>query len=261
MRGLASQLGFGAAAAEELEAARPEAVVAVLRDIGPVGVKFGQILAMRSDLLGPEWIAALSTLQDRVPPLPFEEIEPVIRETIGGPIEQVFASFDREALAAASIAQVHAATLLDGRSVIVKVRRPGIERIVDADLRLLRRLARAAERRIPEVARLKPDELLRYFAESLDREMDLSAEARSSDSIGVFLAPLGVRTAWFEWEITGRRVNVQERLTGIAASDLDAARAAGLDLQAIARSYAQAMLRMIIFNGQFHADPHPGNVI
>jgi len=261
LRGLASRLGFGAAAADELEAARPEAVVAVLRDIGPVGVKFGQILAMRSDLLGPEWIAALSTLQDRVPPLPFEEIEPVIRETIGGPIEQVFASFDREALAAASIAQVHAATLLDGRSVIVKVRRPGIERIVDADLRLLRRLARAAERRIPEVARLKPDELLRYFAESLDREMDLSAEARSSDSIGVFLAPLGVRTAWFEWEITGRRVNVQERLTGIAASDLDAARAAGLDLQAIARSYAQAMLRMIIFNGQFHADPHPGNVI
>ncbi|HET7715582.1 MAG TPA: AarF/UbiB family protein [Bauldia sp.] len=261
LRGLAARLGLQGSRDEGLEAARPEAVVAVLREVGPVGVKFGQILAMRSDLLGPDWIRALSTLQDRVPALPFDAIEPVVADAIGGPLESCFASFDRAPLAAASIAQVHAATLLDGRSVIVKVRRPGIERVVDADLRLLRRLARAAERRIPEVARLKPDELLRYFAESLDREMDLSAEGRSSDSIGAFLAPLGVRTAWFEWEITGRRVNVQERLTGIAATDLDAARAAGLDLQAIARSYAQAMLRMIIFNGQFHADPHPGNVI
>jgi len=260
LRGLAARLGFGAAVADEMEAARPEAVVAVLRDVGPVGVKFGQILAMRSDLLGPEWIAALSTLQDRVPPLPFEEIEPVIRETIGGPIEEAFASFEREALAAASIAQVHAATLLDGTPVIVKVRRPGIERIVDADLRLLRRLARAVERRVPEIGRMKPDELLRYFAESLDREMDLSAEGRSSEAVGAFLGSLGIRTARFHWEISGRRMNVQERIEGIKATDLDAARLAGFDLQELARAYAQAILRMIIFNGQFHADPHPGNV-
>lgn len=260
LRGLAARLGIGATAAEELEIARPEAVVAVLRDVGPVGVKFGQILAMRSDLLEPEWIAALSTLQDRVPALPFEVVEPVIRETIGGPIEGVFASFEREALAAASIAQVHAATLLDGTQVIVKVRRPGIERIVDADLRLLRRLARAVERRMPEIARMKPDELLHYFAESLDREMDLSAEGRSSEAVGAFLSTLGIRTARFHWEISGRRMNVQERIVGIKATDLDAARAAGLDLVALARTYAQAILRMIIFNGQFHADPHPGNV-
>lgn len=261
MRGLAARLGLQGGRDVSLETARPEAVVAVLREIGPVGVKFGQILAMRSDLLGPDWIRALSTLQDRVPALPFEQIEPVIREAVGGELESYFASFEREPLAAASIAQVHAATLLDGRSVIVKVRRPGIERVVDADLRLLRRFARAAERRIPEVDRLKPDELLRYFAESLDREMDLSAEGRSSDSIGDFLAPLGIRTARFEWEISGRRVNVQERLVGFSATDLEAARAAQLDLQAVARSYAQAVLRSIIFHGQFHADPHPGNVI
>ncbi len=261
MRGLAARLGLLGARDEGLETARPDAVVAVLREIGPVGVKFGQILAMRSDLLGPEWIQALSTLQDRVPALPFEEIEPVVREAVGGELDDYFASFDREPLAAASIAQVHAATLRDGRQVIVKVRRPGIEQVVDADLRLLRRFARAAERRVPEVARLKPDELLRYFAESLHSEMDLSNEGRSSDAIGEFLTPLGVRTAGFEWEITGRRVNVQERLIGVPATDLGAARAAGLDLQTIARTYAQAVLRMIIFNGQFHADPHPGNVI
>lgn len=261
LRGLAARLGLQGARDEGLETTRPDAVVAVLREIGPVGVKFGQILAMRSDLLGPEWITALSTLQDRVPALPFDQIEPVVREAIGGQLDEFFAGFDREPLAAASIGQVHAATLLDGREVIVKVRRPGIEKVVDADLRLLRRLARAAERRIPEVARLKPDELLKHFAESLDREMDLSAEGRSSDAIGAFLAPLGVRTAGFEWDITGRRVNVQERLLGIPATDLGPARAAGIDLQEIARAYAQAVLRMIIFNGQFHADPHPGNVI
>ena len=260
LKGLAARLGLGSTRDEPLEYARPEAVVALLRDIGPVAVKFGQILAMRSDLLEPEWVAALSKLQDRVPPLPFEKVRPLIEEAIGGPIEKFFSQFDKEALAAASIAQVHAATLLDGRDVIVKVRRPGIERIVDADLRLLRRLARIAERRIPEIARLKPDELLRYFAESLAREMDLSAEARASDAIGDFLKDLPVRTARFDWELSGRRVNVQERLHGIPASDLEALRRSDLDLTAMASNYAQAVLQMIVINGHFHADPHPGNV-
>jgi ubiquinone biosynthesis protein len=260
LKGLAARLGLGSARDEPIEYARPEAVVALLRDIGPVAVKFGQILAMRGDLLEPEWIAALSKLQDRVPPLPFATVLPLIEEAIGGPIGNCFSHFDEKAIAAASIAQVHAATLLDGRDVIVKVRRPGIERIVDADLRLLRRLARIAERRIPEIARLKPDELLRHFAESLDREMDLSAEARSSDSIGAFLKDLGVRTARFDWELSGRRVNIQERFRGIPASDLEAARRANLDLTALASTYAQVVLRMIIINGHFHADPHPGNV-
>lgn len=260
LKGVSARLGLGPARDEPLDSARPEAVVALLTDIGPVAVKFGQILAMRSDLLAPEWIAALYKLQDRVPPLPFETTRPLIEDAIGGPIESFFSRFDEKAIAAGSIAQVHAATLLDGRDVIVKVRRPGIERIVDADLRILRRLARIAERRIPEIARLKPDELLRYFAESLDREMDLGAEARASNAIGAFLKDIGVRTARFDWELSGRRVNIQERLRGIPASDLEAARRSHLDLTALASTYAQAVLRMIVINGQFHADPHPGNV-
>lgn len=261
LRGLAARLSTGTGPEDELASARPEAVVAMLRELGPVAVKFGQILAMRSDLLGPEWIRALSTLQDRVPALPFETIRPVVEDAIGEPIESFFTSFDHEPLAAASIAQVHAATLVDGRRVIVKVRRPGIERTVDADLRLLRRLARTAERRIPEVARLKPDQLLLHFAESLAREMDLSAEGRASDDIGNFLRGLGVRTAGFEWQLTGQRVNVQERLEGVPATNLETARDGGADLKLMAGTYAQAVLRSIIFNGQFHADPHPGNVI
>lgn len=260
LKGLAARLGLGPVRDGPLENARPEAVVALLRDIGPVAVKFGQILAMRSDMLDREWVEALSKLQDRVPPLPFETVRALIEEAIGGPIDSCFSHFEKEAIAAASIAQVHAATLLDGRDVIVKVRRPGIERVVDADLRILRRLARIAERRIPEVARLKPDELLRHFAESLDREMDLSAEARASDSIGAFLKELDVRTARFDWELSGRRVNIQERLRGVPASDLEAARRSHSDLTALASTYSQAVLRMIVINGHFHADPHPGNV-
>lgn len=261
LKGLGNRLGLGSARDDDpLQTARPEAVVALLRDIGPVAVKFGQVLAMRSDLLGPEWIAALSTLQDRVPPLPFETVRPLIEEAIGGPLDSCFSRVEEQALAAASIAQVHAATLLDGREVIVKVRRPGIERIVDADLRILRRLARMAARRLPEIARLQPDELLRHFAESLAAEMDLGAEARTSESIGAFLADRGVRTASFHWELTGSSVNVQERLRGIPATDLAGARDRGVDLEAMATAYAQAVLRMIVVNGQFHADPHPGNV-
>jgi ubiquinone biosynthesis protein len=260
LKGLAPRLGLGGARDEPFENTRPEAVVALLRDLGPVAVKFGQILAMRSDLLEPEWISALSKLQDRVTPLPFETVRPLIEDAIGGPLQGCFSRFDEEAIAAASIAQVHAATMLDGRDVIVKVRRPGIERIVDADLRILRRLARMAERRIPEIARLKPDELLRHFSDSLDREMDLGAEARASDAIGAFLEELGVRTAGFDWELSGRRVNVQERLRGVPATDLEAARSRALNLTGLASTYAQAVLRMIVINGHFHADPHPGNV-
>lgn len=260
LKGFGGRLGLGPARNDALESARPEAVVALLRDIGPVAVKFGQILAMRSDLLEPEWVAALAKLQDRMPPLPFDTVKPLIEDAIGGPIESCFRHVEEEAIAAASIGQVHAATMLDGREVIVKVRRPGIERVVDADLRILRRLARLGERRIPEIARLKPDELLRHFAENLDREMDLSAEARSSQSIGEFLAGVGVGTAAFDWELTGRRVNLQERLRGVPATDLEAARNRGVDLNAAAKTYAQAVLRMIIVNGHFHADPHPGNV-
>ena len=260
LKGLAARLGLRRSGDEPLDRARPDAVVALLKDIGPVAVKFGQILAMRSDLLEPDWIEALSKLQDRVPPLAFPTVRPLIEEAIGGPIESFFSQFDEEALAAGSIAQAHSAALLDGREVIVKVRRPGIERIVDADLRLLRRLARIAERRIPEIARLKPDELLRHFAESLDREMDLSAEARASDAIGAYLRAFGVRTARFDWELSGRRVNIQERLRGIPASDLEAVRSSNLDLTILAGIYAKAILRTIVINGHFHADPHPGNV-
>ncbi len=262
--GLASRLGLLPGRSEQpVDVGTPERVVALLRDLGPVAVKLGQVLATREDLLGPEWVRALSTLQDRVTPLPFEALEPTILTALGSPIADVFASFDREPIAAASIAQVHGAILRDGTEVVVKVRRPGIAERVDADLRLLRRIARLAARHSPEISRLKPDELLRFFAESLSQEMDLSAEAAACESIGVFLQPLGVRTPGFYWDQVGRRINVQERLDGVpvrAILDRAGEDGAGQGAADVAGRYADAVLRMIIFNGRFHADPHPGNV-
>ena len=193
-----------------------------------------------------------------VAPLPYEDIASVLLEDLGAPPEEVFSSFDRTPIAAASIAQVYAATLKSGEDVVVKVRRPGIARIVDADLRLLRRLARLAERRMPEVARLRPDELLRAFSKGLADEMDLSAEARAAEELGDFLKTLGITVPEFYWEYTSHRVNVQQRLSGFAASDERAVEQIGVSL--VAKPYSQAVLRMILFNGLFHADPHPGNV-
>ena len=259
--GLASRVGL--ASGPLTWSVEPDAstrVVALLRDLGPVAIKLGQLLATRGDLLGPEWVNALSTLQDQVPAVPFHEIEPELVSSLGAPVADVFARFDRIPIAAASIAQVHGAALSDGTEVVVKVRRPGIATRVDADLRLLRRLARLAERRSPELRRLKIDELLRFFAESLSQEMDLSAEAAACEGIGSFLDTLGVRTPKFFWDYVGRRVNVQERLEGVSVRGVLIAADEVTDAAAIAGAYADAILRMIIFYGRFHADPHPGNV-
>lgn len=260
LSGLAAFFGLGRLTGNT-PPTRPDSLVDALRELGPVAVKLGQILAMRSDLLAPEWTTALARLQDRVPGLTFAEISAPIEEALGEDYHQYFRFLEHEPIAAGSIAQVHAGVRNDGTPVIVKVRRPGIEATVDADMRILRRIARLAQRASPLIARQKPDELLRFFAESLDREMDLGAEARASDEIGAYLARFGIQTADFDDEVSGRSLNVQERIDAIPATDLATLRDAGVDFTSVARSYARAVLSMIIFNGRFHADPHPGNVL
>lgn len=240
---------------------RPEALVDALRELGPVAVKLGQILAMRSDLLAPEWTTALARLHDRVPGVPFVEIAESLAQALGEDYRTYFQSIEHEPIAAGSIAQVHAGVRADGKPVIVKIRRPGIEAVVDADMRILRRIARIASRASPLIARQRPDELLAFFAESLDREMDLGSEARASEEIGSYLARFGVQTAGFDHEVSGRRLNIQERVDAIPATDPSALAEAGIDLSAVSRTYARAILSMILFSGRFHADPHPGNVL
>ncbi|GAB4113929.1 MAG: 2-polyprenylphenol 6-hydroxylase [Rubrivivax sp.] len=237
----------------------PERLRRAFEALGPTFVKLGQLLAGRADLLGPEWTAELSRLHSRVPAVPFEQLRAQLTEDLGGAPEQVFASFDTTPLAAASIAQVHRARTHEGQEVVVKVRRPGIEQVIEADLRLLTRLAGAVAQHWPALAPYRPVQLVQEFGRSLRRELDLAAECRNAERVAANLAPLG----FVEIPRVHRalpRVNVQEFVAGIPGEDLAAVDAAGLDRKVLAQRGAQAVLKMIVEDGFFHADPHPGNV-
>ena len=260
-KNLAGALGFVPSSGSVIDPRefRPAAVVAFLRDVGPVGIKLGQLLATRSDLFTEHWITAFSTLHDQVSPVPFGDIEPVLASSWGEEWRSDFADFDEQPLASASIAQTYSAKLRDSSEVIVKVRRPGTAARMEADVRLLVRLAGIAEARSPDIARYRPVEFLRTFGRNLAWEMDLAAESRACERIGAFLDIIGIKTPAIHWELTGLRVNVQERLYGRPASSLSTS-SGDPQVAAFAKTYANAVLRMIILNGEFHGDPHPGNV-
>ncbi len=233
----------------------------VLEELGPTFVKLGQILAGRADLFGPEYIVEFEKLHNHVPPVPFEQLRPQLREDLGDEPERVFADFDAEPLAAASIAQVHRARLHDGTEVVVKVRRPGITEVIEADLRLLTRLAALAEAELPPLRPYRPQQLVREFSRSLRRELDLASECRNAERIGANMAVLPwIVVPRVYWDWTRERVNVQDHIEGIPGDDLQRLDAEGLDRQELARRGARAVLKMIIEDGIFHADPHPGNV-
>ncbi|MDH4287317.1 MAG: AarF/UbiB family protein [Aquincola sp.] len=239
----------------------PAQVRRALEELGPAFVKMGQILAGRADLLGTEWIAEFAKLHSRVPAVPWESLRPQLREDLGGEPEAVFARFDVEPLAAASIAQVHRAQLKDGTEVVVKIRRPGIVEVIEADLRLLERLAGVAEQDWPMLKPYRPRLLVREFARSLRRELDLAAECRHAERIAANLASLpDVVIPRVHWAHTRERVNVQDYVDGIPGEDLARIDREGLDRKLLAQRGARAVLKMIVEDGFFHADPHPGNV-
>jgi len=240
----------------------PVQVRLAMEELGPTFVKLGQILAGRADLFGPEWIAEFEKLHSRVPALPLDALRPQLREDLGDEPEAVFARFDAEPLAGASIAQVHRAQLKDGSEVVVKIRRPGIRDVIEADLRLLDRVAAIAETELPALQPYRPRQLVREFARSLRRELDLAAECRSAERIAANLAALPhVVIPRVHWQYTGERVNVQDWVDGITGHELDRLTPeAGYDRPLLARRGAQAVLKMIVEDGFFHADPHPGNV-
>lgn len=232
-----------------------------IEELGPTFVKLGQILAGRADLFGPDYIAEFEKLHSHVPAVALETLRPQLREDLGGEPEDVFARFDPEPLAAASIAQVHRAQLKDGTEVVVKIRRPGITETIEADLRLLARIAALVEAEMPNLKPYRPQQLVRELARSLKRELDLASECRNAERIATNLAPLPwIVVPKVHWQHTTERVNVQDFVGGVAGNNLAGLDLMGFDRNLLAQRGSQAVLKMIVQDGFFHADPHPGNV-
>ena len=240
----------------------PQRVRRALEDLGPTFIKLGQIMGTRVDLLPPEWIDELEKLQRRVVPVPFEQLREQLQADLKAPVETVFAEFDTQPIAAASIAQVHRARLHDGAQVIVKIRRPGIQRVVEADLRLMDRLAKLLEFEFPELSNFHPTEVVRQFGLSIRREMNFINECRSTDRMAaIFLDDPMIVIPRIHWDYVSERVAVQDYIEGFAGLEETAIKAAGLDRRALAKVGADAVLRMILREGFFHADPHDGNLL
>ena len=232
-----------------------------LEELGPTFVKLGQLMATRVDLFPPRWIAEFEKLHAEVPPVPFEALLPELERALGGSPFERFRDIQTTAQAAASIAQVHRASLPDGTPVVLKIRRPGVRAKIDADLRLLRRVADLIEAEIPEARRYRPTEIAEQFARSLEREADFAAELRNIERFAKNFAGdphIVVPRAYPEW--TSDMLLVQEHVEGIPATELAAVEAAGLDRRLLAARGVDAFLKMILVDGFFHADPHPGNV-
>ena len=248
--------------AEEIMHLPPEVRVRLaMQDLGPTFVKLGQVLATRPDIFPPQWIAEFSKLQDEVPPEPFDDLLPELEKSLGCSPFEVFRDLQTEAIAGASIAQVHLAKLQDGTPVVLKIRRPNIRASIDADLRLLSHLVHMLESEIPESRRFQPGKIVAQFAKSLRRELDLEMEGRNTDRFAHnFADDASVVFAKIHWEHTSESLLVMERIDGIPGNDLESAVLSGLDTQKLAKIGADAVLKMVLIDGFFHADPHPGNV-
>ncbi|MCW4456313.1 2-polyprenylphenol 6-hydroxylase [Flavobacterium sp. MXW15] len=244
-----------------LQMSAPVRVRRAMEELGPTFVKLGQVLATRVDLFPSDWIAEFSELQNAVPALPYEQIRGQLEIDLGEPPEQAFARLEEKPLAAASLAQAHRAWLHDGTAVVLKIRRPGIREVIEADLRLLARLAEIIEARLPDLRRYRPAEVVQQFTLSLRRELDFAAECRNAERIsGNFAGHEEVLIPRVHWQWTCESLNVQDFVDGIPGRDLAAVDAAGLDRVALARTGAGIILKMVLDDGCFHADPHPGNI-
>lgn len=233
-----------------------------LEAMGPTFVKLGQILATRVDLLPAEWITELEKLQDQAAAVPFSQLKQQLERSLGAKVSACFREIDEKPVGTASMAQVYRAVTPIGQEVVLKIRRPGVEEKIQADLRLLRKLAEIAEAQSPELRRYQPIEIVQEFEASLLRELDFTVEARSADRMRENLRHLDwLVVPRIYWEWTCEDLNVQEFIRGIPAKSVEEIDRAGLNRKLIARRGAQAVWKMMLEDGLFHADPHPGNFL
>ncbi|HLU39769.1 MAG TPA: AarF/UbiB family protein, partial [Planctomycetota bacterium] len=242
---------------ERLRELRLEARIRlVLIELGTTFIKLGQVLSTRPDLVGPELAEELTGLQANTVPDPAEVARQTIEADLGKPPEELFATFEGEAFASASIAQVHGATLKTGERVVVKVRRQGVAERAEADLEILHALARLAENHAPSLRQYQPAALVRQFQRTLRRELDFTHERRNLEEFARrFASDPTVHFPAVHASLSGRTVLTMERLEGIPAADGEGLRASGADLNEFARRGAEMYLEMIFRDSVYHADP------
>jgi ubiquinone biosynthesis protein len=244
-----------------LKAPRGARLREALERLGPIFVKFGQVLSTRRDLLPPDIAEELARLQDRVPPFPSAVAVATIERSFGQPLDAVFAQFEQKPVASASIAQVHFAVLKDGREVAVKVLRPGMLPIIEKDLGLMRMMAGWVEAWFADGKRLKPREVVAEFDKYLHDELDLIREASNAAQLRRNMEDLQlVLIPEMHWDHCRSDVLVMQRMKGLPINQVDRLRAAGVDIQKLARDGVNIFFTQVFRDGFFHADMHPGNI-
>jgi len=239
----------------------PQRIRLVLEDLGPTFVKLGQIASTRADLLPPSWIDEFKKLQDKVPPVPFEEIRKVVEASLGAPIENNFSSFSEEPVASASIAQVHLARLRSGEEVAVKVRRPGIARVIDSDMSVMHTMARLFERYVEGARRYRPVEVVDEFERVITKEQDLSIEGANMERFSkIFEGNANVQIPRVYWDYTTEDVLTMEAIHGTPIDEVEILREKGVDIKKVAKKGVELFFKQVFDYGIFHADLHPGNI-
>lgn len=247
----------------------PERLRLAFEELGPTFVKLGQVLSTRvdilSELVGQEealaWSTEFQKLQRHAQPFDFSEVRATIEQEFKTPLEKVFMTYEQRPFAAASIAQVHAATLETGESVVVKVQRPRVATIIQTDLNLLMELAERLENRDPEMHLFKPTELVREFSRSIRKEIDFTIEAANTDAFYQrFATSSKVKIPRVHWDFTNRRVLTLERIDGVPINAIAQLDEMGFDRTELAETLVEMFYTQVLSDGFFHADPHPGNV-
>ena len=234
----------------------------LLEDLGPTYVKMGQIISSQSDVLPPDWAAEMVKLQNDVPPFPYADVVETIQAELGAPPEEVFAEFDTEPLAAASTAQVHRAVLQDGTTVAVKVQRPNIKNQVKADLGIMQSAARVFMRRLDWARNVDLASILDEFGANILTELDYRNEAYNATRLNRAVEDIpNVKVPEIYYELSTEKVLTMEFVQGVKVTNVAEMDAAGLDRLSLAEDAIRGMLKQLLIDGFFHADPHPGNVL
>jgi ubiquinone biosynthesis protein len=240
---------------------RGERLRLALEALGPIFVKFGQILSTRPDLIPDDIVSELINLQDNVPPFPSEEAVKLIERELGESVDTLFAQFDPNPMASASIAQVHPATLHDGTEVVVKVVRPGIYKTIDRDMILLDQMARLVEKYSAEGRRLKPIEVVEDYSNTIHAELNLAIEASNTTQLRRnFEGSELIYVPEVYWDFTRTNIMVSERIYGIPVADIAALKAQNTNMKVLAERGVEIFFTQVFRDSFFHADMHPGNI-